>query len=127
MVPESLDIGDLVVLRRGEGSVDNMEREWGRDLVVWEGVAPSGNWKPAIASASVRYASPHTILMFHTLGSHRRQRKVLLTCKGTSRPPKARNHVHNHPNGIPVILCQSGTRFSKRTVRGSLNSGDWDR
>ena len=44
MVPESLDIGDLVVLRRGEGSVDNMEREWGRDLVVWEGVAPSGNW-----------------------------------------------------------------------------------
>ncbi|KAJ6931434.1 hypothetical protein NC652_014817 [Populus alba x Populus x berolinensis] len=38
MVPESLDIGDLVVLRRGEGSVDNMERGWGRDLVAWEGV-----------------------------------------------------------------------------------------
>ncbi|KAL3592909.1 hypothetical protein D5086_011549 [Populus alba] len=44
MVPESLDIGDLVVLRRGEGSVDNMERGWGRDLVAWEGVTQVGNW-----------------------------------------------------------------------------------
>ncbi|KAJ6920763.1 hypothetical protein NC651_014371 [Populus alba x Populus x berolinensis] len=44
MVPESLDIEDLVVLRRGEGSVDDMERGWGWDLVAWEGVTPGGNW-----------------------------------------------------------------------------------